>query len=487
MLTPSDTSTLSHEEKDPLLQEKDALLEHKDVLIGQLVVRVQELVTRVQELESRLSKNSHNSSNPPSSDGLKKTQSLRRKSGKRPGGQVGHTGKTLRQAAVADHVVEQKLPERCDACHAALPVAQAQVQERRQVLDIPVARHEVTEYRTLSLVCQCGKLHESRFPEKVTEHVQYGPNIRAVAVHLTQGQLLPYARTSELMADLYQLDISPGTLHGWTREADALLSPSVQAIAQQVSQSPVVHVDESGLRVQAKLQWLHTSVTPTHTWYGVHAKRGIEAVNAFGVLKDYAGVLMHDRWAPYWLIQCVHALCNAHLLRELTFLAQSSGQAWPQRMMDMLLAAHRGCERARTQGITAVPSRQVLRWIRRYRALLDEGQALNPQRVKEQGKRGRAKQSDAFNLLRRLRDHEQEVLRFARDLSVPFTNNFAERAIRMPKVKQKISGCFRTFAGAQSFCTIRSYLDTARKHGVGMLEALRAAFNGAPMEFVGSG
>ncbi|MCW5222955.1 hypothetical protein D5041_04895 [Verminephrobacter aporrectodeae subsp. tuberculatae] len=147
-----------------------------------------------------------------------------------------------------------------------MPVGQAQVQERRQVLDIPVPRHEVTEYRTLSLVCQCGKLHESRFPEKVTEHVQYGPNIRAVAVHFTQGQLLPYARTSELMADLYQLDISPGTLYGWTREADALLSPSVQAIAQQVSQSPVVHVDESGLRVQAKLQWLHTSVTPTHTW-----------------------------------------------------------------------------------------------------------------------------------------------------------------------------------------------------------------------------
>ncbi|MCW5222958.1 hypothetical protein D5041_04910 [Verminephrobacter aporrectodeae subsp. tuberculatae] len=174
---------------------------------------------------------------------------------------------------------------------------------------------------------------------------------------------------------------------------------------------------------------------------------------------------------------CVHALCNAHLLRELTFLAQSSGQAWPQRMMDMLLAAHRGCERARTQGITAVPSRQVLRWIGRYRALLDEGQALNPQRVKEQGKRGRAKQSDAFNLLRRLRDHE----------SVPFTNNLAERAIRMPKVKQKISGCFRTFAGAQSFCTIRSYPDTARKHGVGRLDALRAAFNDAPMEFVGSG
>ncbi|WP_036774116.1 IS66 family transposase, partial [Polaromonas glacialis] len=236
-------------------------------------------------------------------------------------------------------------------------------------------------------------------------------------------------------------------------------------------------VDESGLRVASCLQWLHTAATATHTWYGVHPKRGMQAIADHGVLPNYAGTLVHDCWAPYWSLECAHSLCGAHLLRELIYQKETTAQAWPQGLIELLLAADQACKAAR-QTDTALQAVQVEVFASQYRALVQEGQAQNLPAAKALGQRGRAKQSGAFNLLRRLLEREQEVLRFMRDLGVPFTNNLAERAIRMPKVKQRISGCFRTLPGAQNFCTIRSYLDTARKQGFGMLHAMRAVFSG---------
>ena len=457
-----------------------AMSERAQALQGQvqaLTSEVERLRLRIKELEGQASKNSKNSSKPPSSDGLKKTTSLRVPSGKKPGGQTGHVGKTLKQTDTPDIVIEHALPERCDACQATLPSSQAQVHRRGQVFDIPAVRFEVVEYQTLRLRCACGRLHESEFSPEVCEVAQYGPNVRALAVHLTQGQLLPFARAGELIKDLYGLEISPATLVQWVHEAAQALAPTVQAIVQSVQGAAVVHVDESGLRVASRLQWLHTAVTATHTWYGVHPKRGMQAIADHGVLPNYAGVLVHDCWASYWSLSCEHSLCGAHLLRELIYQKETTAQAWSQGLIELLLAADQACKAAR-QADTALQSAQVEAFASQYRALVDEGQAQNLPVAKASGQRGRAKQSGAFNLLRRLREREREVLRFLRDLSVPFTNNLAERAIRMPKVKQRISGYFRTLPGAENFCTIRSYLDTARKQGFGMLHAMRAVFSG---------
>ena len=459
-----------------------AMDERAKVLQGQvedLTQEVERLRSRVKELEGQASKNSKNSSKPPSTDGLKKkkTTSLRVASGKKPGGQPGHAGTTLKRIDTPDMSIVVPLPVSCDACQATLPSSAAQVHKRAQVFDIPAVRFEVIEYQSLSLRCQCGQLHQSALPPQVCEVAQYGPNIRALAVHLTQGQLLPFARACELIKDLYHLDISPATLLQWVHEGAQLLIPMVRAIAQKIQDASVVHVDESGLRVDSCLQWLHTAVTPTHTWYGVHPKRGMQAIQDHGILLNYTGILVHDCWAPYWRLNCDHSLCGAHLLRELIFQKETSTQAWPQHIIDTLLAPEQACKAARATD-TVLPAAQIDAFAAQYRAQVQDGQVQNKPEPKKPGQRGRAKQSSAFNLLRRLFEREQEVLHFMRDLTVPFTNNLAERAIRMPKVKQRISGCFRTLVGAENFCVIRSYLDTARKQGFGMLHAMQAVFSG---------
>jgi transposase len=463
-----DLTTLTTEQKDALICQLFPLLEE-----------VRKLTARVSELEVRLSKNSQNSSKPPSSDGYaKKTQSLRQPSGKKPGGQAGHPGQTLKRISEPDEIVVSPLPARC-ACGASLSEFDALIAERRQVVDVPLAHYHVVEHRTLQLRCTCGRPHSSRFPAEVTEAVHYGPNIRALAVHLTQGQRLPYGRAAQRIDDLYALKVSPATLLAWVGEASEWLHPSVDRIAQALILAPVAHADESGLRVAGKLHGRHTVVTD-NTGYGVHARRGMEAIEAQGILPKRLAVLVHDGWAPYWQLECDHALCNAHLLRELTFLLETTGQAWSKRMMERLLAANEDGKSARQQGEKALAPEHIALILADYQAILREGEALNPEAPRNALQRGRVKQTPAFNLLRRLREHADEVLRFVSDLSVPFTNNLGERAIRMPKVKQKISGCFRSLEGANHFAIIRSYLDTLRKQGHNLLDALRLAFQGKP-------
>jgi len=243
---------------------------------------------------------------------------------------------------------------------------------------------------------------------------------------------------------------------------------------------PVAHADETGLRVEGSLHWLHTVVSETLTWYGVHKRRGMEAIEAQGILPKRVAVLIHDCWAPYWELDCVHALCGAHLLRELIFAQETTGQVWAQHMIDLLMTANSSCASAREQGLNALPEAQIERYRLAYQAILACGNAANPEATKPNAKRGRVKQTPTFNLLSRLSEHRNEVLRFTTDLSIPFTNNLAERAMRMPKVKQRISGCFRTLAGAESFAIIRSYLDTLHKQGGNLLEALRLTFSGKP-------
>jgi transposase len=454
--------------------------EQKDALIRTLFEKVRLLTVRVQELEARLSKDSHNSGKPPSSDGLaKKTRSLRVSSGKKAGGQAGHRGKTLERVEHADIVVNHPLPRHCP-CGARLNAAQAQVHERRQVFDIPVAHYQVTEHRTQQLRCACGQVHQSHFPEGVTETVQYGPNVRALAVHLTHGQLLPVVRSARLITELFGLALSPATVYACIDQASEQLRVPAAAIAQALISVAVAHADESGLRVDARLHWLHTVASHTLTWYGVHAKRGMLAIEAHGILPKRMAVLVHDCWKPYWQLECVHALCNAHLLRELTFVHETTRQRWPRRMMSLLKRANQRCEAARQGKKMALSEGQIRRIRKDYEQILAQAQARNPQAARQHKRRGRVKQTVAFNLISRLREHADAVLRFVTDLRVPFTNNLGERAIRMPKVKQKISGCFRTLKGAQDFCTIRSYLDTMHKQGQNMFDVLRLTFMGRP-------
>lgn len=448
---------------------------------GELEGVVLTLWERLEALESKVAKNSNNSSQPPSSDGLRKTKSLREPSGKPPGGQLGHKGTTLKRVAEPTHTVDHPLPPQCLRCHSALPLAQAEVAERRQVIDIPSTLFDVIEHRTLAVTCSCGQAHVSSFPAAVTETVQYGPHVRAFGVHLTQGQMLPYARAAELILDVYGLAISPATLLAWVAEARTALQATADQIADQLRAAPVLNADESGLRVAGKLHWLHIAASDTLTWYGVHAKRGLEAIEAHGILPKRLGVLVHDCWAPYWkLDDSIHALCNAHLLRELVYVKEITGQQWPESMMQLLLGANRVCTAARRQQRTLDPN-DVAAFRTVYDALVREGEAIHPETAPQAGQRGRGKQSVAANLLRRFRLHADAVLLFLSNPAVPFTNNVGERAVRMPKVKQKISGCFRTLAGAEHFCVIRSCLDTLRKQGHSMLTVLQRAFAGNPI------
>jgi transposase len=335
--------------------------EQKDALIRLLFEKVRELTARVAELEARLSKDSHNSGKPPSSDGLaKKTRSLRVSSGKKAGGQVGHRGKTLERVQHPDIIVTHPLPQRCP-CGAALDCAKARVDERRQVFDIPVARYQVTEHRTQQLRCACGQVHQSRFPDDVTETVQYGPNVRAFAVHLTHGQLLPVARSAHMITELYGLTLSPATVYACIAEASERLRPCVADIAQALMTVPVAHADESGLRVEAHLHWLHTVASHDLTWYGVHAKRGMQAIKTHGILPKRIAVLVRDCWKPYWQLDCVHALCNAHLLRELTFVHETTRQRWPRCMIGLLTRANQRCEAARRNKAVTLSARLIRR------------------------------------------------------------------------------------------------------------------------------
>lgn len=469
METLPDLSKLSHEEKDRLIR-----------FLWPLLEEVRQLKARVAELESRLSKDSHNSHQPPSSDGLKKTRSLRLPSGKAAGGQTGHKGTGLKRVSAPDTVIEHRLPDRC-ACGSLLKATP--VYERRQVFDIPVARFQVTEHRTWQARCRCGREHRSAFAEGVDQLVQYGPNVKALAVHLTQGQLLPLWRSAQLIEQLFGLSVSVATVHAWIGEAAQRLAPEVERIGQALTLTPVAHADESGLRVEAKLHWLHTVASHNLTWYGAHPQRGAPAMQAHGILPKRIGVLVHDCWPPYWHMPGEHALCNAHLIRELVFVHESTAQPWAAQMIRHLCRARDHCEAARREQQQALPNPLRQRIERRYEAILAQARVCHPPQVRTQPRRGRVKQSVAFNLVNRLTQHANAVLRFVSDLTVPFTNNLGERAIRMPKVKQKVSGSFRTLKGAQDFCTIRSYLDTAIKQGHNMFEALRSAFTTNPISF----
>jgi transposase len=465
----------------------------KERLISILLVlqqRVRELeqtiaaqAAEIQELRDQLAKGSRNSSKPPSSDGLKKprVQNLRRKTGRRRGGQKGHKGHTLEMVESPDHVCVYQVSQ-CPHCATDLRSVEPHGRERRQVFDLPPVRIEVTEHQAEIKVCpQCGSQVKGDFPSEVTQPVQYGPRIKAQVSYLNNYQLIPWARTCELLGDFYGHTPAEALVQEANGAVVESIEPSLKATKEQLIASGVVHFDESGLRVEGQLNWLHVASTDLLTGYGVHPKRGQEGMNAMGILPAFAGRAVHDHWSPYFTYDnCQHALCNAHHLRDLLFVVEQYKQSWAEEMVQLLLNIKAEVDAAPVHQMS-LPLDRLDHFERRYDELIAQGLEANPPPADPPPKkRGRRKQSPPKNLLDRLQKHKPQVLAFMGDFRVPFDNNLAERDVRMVKVKQKVSGAFRTRTGAETFCDIRSYISTARKHGLNVIDAIYDALTGAP-------
>lgn len=453
-------------------------------LVAEQAELIEQLRQRVAELEARLAKDSHNSSKPPSSDPpFRKPppRSQRKASGRKPGGQKGHQGATRALVDEPDHVVVMALEGACTCgcCQSQIDVEL--LPERRQVVELVIGR-EVTEYRVVAGTCACGRVHRSDFPEGISAPVQYGPGVSAFAVYMTQYQLLPFERSAAVLAELAGITISPGSLYRAVESAAARLQAPVAAIREALVGAPLAHADETGVRVGGALQWLHVLSTSALTAYFPHPKRGGEAIEAFGLLRRFAGVLVHDHWKPYAALPCQHAYCNAHHLRELIAIAETipSQRPWAEDMIALLCEANTLTSEARAAGFAALPAPLVRDIQTRYDAILDIAKTRNPAREPKPGSRRRVRQSPAHNLVKRLSANRDAVLRFVTDLRVPFDNNQAERDVRMPKLKQKVSGCFRSHQGIAHFADIRSYLSTLRKHSADIFKSLVLTFQGSP-------
>lgn len=452
------------------------------VLVLQVEAQVQR--KRADDLAAQLAKNSHNSSKPPSSDGYVKPdpQSLRKKSGRSSGGQSGHPGSTLAPVDKPDFIVVHQL-KRCPCgCGASLRRCSVLRHEKRQVFELPPQKLLVTEHRVEVKRCpHSGREVSAAFPAGVNAPTQYGPRFIAWLVYLRVQQLIPLERIGQMCADLFGKALSDASVHAAVGAAHSALCGFEARVAELIAQAPIAHADETGLRVAGSLHWLHVVSTKSLTWYGVHKKRGSEAIKHFALLPRFAGRLIHDCWSAYFELKCAHGLCNAHLLRELTFLHEVVHQKWARRMLDLLLRMHRSVAACKARaGPCAAPQR--IAWRRKYQAVLRAGFAENPPSHPPPGsrRRGRPKHTKARNLLLRLQGHETSVLAFLHDSQVPFSNNQAEQDLRMMKVQQKISGAFRTIEGAWTFARIRAYVSTARKNRREVFEDIVAALAGRP-------
>jgi transposase len=447
-------------------------------LLLRLEKEVRELRRQVKELKARLalnSTNSTNSSKPPSTDGLAKAapQSLRTKTGRRPGGQPGHPGKTLQPVARPDHVVPHTLDHcTCGLCGGCSLRQQPVLDhEKRQVFELPQKPLEVTEHRAEIKRCPVsGALVVAAFPEPVNAPVQYGPRFRGQMVYFNQEHALPFTRLTRICEDLYGQPLSEATVVAANERTYENLASFERAVWVLLPQAPALNLDESGLRVAGKLHWLHVVSNAGLTFYGVHPQRGREAMDYFDILPRCTHFVIHDHFKAYFsYAHCLHVLCNEHHLRELKFVAEQEHEPWAGQMSRFLLDC---LARRKTDGVLDDSQFKKLR--AQYRAILRKGRLLHPR------KQGGGAQSKAANLLDRLEDFDLNVLAFAIFEEVPFTNNGAERDIRMVKVRQKISGCFRTLHGARVFARIRSYISTCRKQGRNILDELEQAVLAKP-------
>jgi transposase len=468
------------------LEEQVAQQQALHTSLAQALQQLEQAHARIKHLEGQAAKDSHNSSKPPSTDGFKepirKTASLREKSGKKSGGQPGHRGNTLRMVQQPDHII-LLTPGQCQQCQQDLAQASLCRTERVQMFDVPSLGLQVTEYQVEVKACPCCQTEtRADLPDGLTlASAQYGPNVKTLAVYLACVHLLPLARVCQILADLFGTTFSQASVLAACQQSASALPPVLERIKTAVQSSRVIHNDETGFRVNNKRWWLHVAATCWFTLYLAHPKRGKEATEAMGILPTFWGTSVHDSLICYLHYQCTHALCVVHYLRELTFIFEHDDQRWAKEMKALLLSIKAGVHQAREQGMTSLSELSKQDFERRYRELVQTGLAANPPPPKRPGQRGAPKKSEALNLLIRLQQYQDMILRFMHDFDVPFDNNQAESDLRMMKLRQKISGCFRTEAGVTIFCDLRSYLSTMHKQGVHLLTALRSAMVGSPL------
>lgn len=468
-------------QRDELIQQQQALLTEQNAVIEHYGEQMSNLSEQVKSLRDRLAKDSHNSHLPPSSDRfVRKAKSLRQRSEKKSGGQAGHPGSSLPFSSAPDEIIELQV-EQCEVCQQDLHAVAACGRERRQVVDLPSPRVVVQEYRAEQKRCpHCQQITIAPFPAGVQAPVQYGPHVGATTVYLVQQQLLPLARTCEVMRDLLGVQMSEGTVSDLIQRCAGELANVEQQITEALKETEIIHQDETGLYVAGKRHWMHVTCTPTLTHYHVDVSRGQRALEAIGILAHFTGISIHDGWGSYFLYGGEHAACLVHVLRDLVFLAEQ-GVQWAAALKTLLLDMKKATEQAREQGKRWLDPLEVVDWEAQFLRLLDEGDQAHPRATAPPGQRGRCKHSEARNLLDRLRKQQKAVLTFLEDLRVDFDNNLAERDLRMVKVQQKVSGCFRSIAGAQAFARIRGYLSTLRKQGRPLLSSLQATLSGHPV------
>jgi len=438
------------------------------------------LQTEVQRLRDRVAQNSRNSSRPPSTDGPEqpRPKSLRRKSGRQPGGQPGHPGRTLQPSETPEHIAVHPL-ERCE-CGTDLSREPVWDYQRRQVFDLPSLKLECTEHRAPIKECPgCHRTVAAAFPPGVNAPVQYGRNFRALLAYLYDAQQGASLRIREMCAEMFGYALSEATLQSAREEHYQALEPFEERLVEILPQQPVLHADETSLPINQARHWLHVVCTPLLTFFAVHWARGKEAIEAIGIIPQYAGWLMTDFLSSYLAFDhCLHTFCKSHLLRELIFLFEQHQQCWAGELHDLLLEMLQWVQDCKARD-APMTQEAYDHWRQRYRKLLRAGRRANPPTPQQQAN-PRAKQSKAQNLLDRLEGYERNILAFLWEPNLPFTNNQAERDFRFMKTRVKISGCFRTLEGARRHARIRSYISTLRKHGLPVLEHLRHALDGHP-------
>lgn len=443
-----------------------------------------QLMGRIKDLEDKLAKNSSNSGKPPSSDGLKKppkTGSLRGKSGKKPGGQLGRIGKNLAQVEDPD-LIKVHSPESCKGCQASLDGVKVSGVEKRQVFDLPNITVVVTEHRAEIKICPCcGKKVKAEFPNNVKGTVQYGERVKGFAAYFLHQHLIPFKRVAQIFEDIFGIPLSPGTCANIDKKFFQNLETFEENLKAHLLACKVLHLDETGVRCEKKLHWIHVVSSKSATFFGIHKKRGGEAIEDHDILPKFKGSVVHDHWHPYFAYsQVKHGLCNVHHLRELKYVYEQEKAAWAEEMGQVLLRAKKIAEKARFEGKESVTPDDLTLIEGEYTNLLLKIGLNYLDLLHEGPQEGISKQG--FNLFRRLLNKMDMVLAFFRDLRIPFSNNLAEQDLRMEKVKQKISGCFRSFSGGEISCRIRSYISTARKQGWNIIDSLAEAIRGSPQK-----
>jgi transposase len=446
--------------------------------VAELTALLEQSFARIADLEARLKQSSSNSSKPPSSDGLAKPapKSLRGRSGRGPGRPKGQDGVTLERFADPD-IVLRHVPQVCAGCGDSLTDAVEAGRTWRQVVDVPPVKPQVTEHQLITLVCRCGHHTTADAPPEAVAPIVYGPRLAGIGVYLLHGQFLSVSRTAAALKDLFGAPVAAGTVAGWVkRTALGIIDRVLPVIAGRIAAAPVAHFDETGMRTAGRLAWLHSASTSTDVLLAVHPKRGTKAMNAVGILPRFRGVAVHDAWAPYdTYTSMIHALCNAHALRELIYVTDTATGPVAEHAAQAVTALrrlNRLVTDARTTGQAPDPE-QVARYLHiRHSAVVLGAQATAARTGKLERKH--------HALFVRLRDRRDDYLRFVTDPAVPFDNNPGERTIRMPKLRVKVSGSMRTLTGAEHFAAIRSYTATATRQGINTLDALIQAATGNP-------